>query len=60
MKTFNFTEQEISLLSTALQSVYEQHMEVIKTNRPTLGTEVVKQITDKAYEYVNLRKKIDK
>lgn len=58
-RDLRLTHEEIELLTNALQYVYDQKIDIVKTNRKTLGDEGSKMIVDIANKYFDLQEQIN-
>jgi len=55
MRTLKLSHEEIEIITTALQFVYDKKINTIKNNLKILSSEAVREIVKKADEYSDLQ-----
>lgn len=54
MRTLKLTHDEVFLIETALEYVYNKKLDIVSNNRKLLSKDAVAEILKKANEYVEL------
>jgi len=55
MRTIQLTDEEIALIKTALQYVYDRKLDIVQQNRKTLGEEATAKIMEQSDKFWDVK-----
>jgi hypothetical protein len=59
MRTIQLTHEEIEIIKTALQFVYDRQLDIVSNNRKVLGDETTAKIIENAGKYFDTQSVFD-